>query len=163
MISNVIILDFTRDKLVQIISAATGFFNHGEWTLNKGRTYVLSGNSDITRILQFERLVIPGIKNAQQALDNGKVAPKDMNMSELLNYIDILRRSNSVSNDLLVRLYQKFSQPLACLIVALAGAPLGLLGQTLPQQPWLNLQCSRSFSLLRFAIQFRRSGGSRTY
>ncbi|HEY9713645.1 MAG TPA: LptF/LptG family permease, partial [Chroococcales cyanobacterium] len=79
-IFNVIILDFTRDKLVQIISAASGIFNHGEWILQKGRTYVLSGSSDITRILQFEKLVIPGIKNAQMALDSGKVSPKDMNM-----------------------------------------------------------------------------------
>ena len=29
----------------------------------------------------------------------------------------------------MVRFYQKFSQPLACLIVALAGAPLGLLAR----------------------------------
>ncbi|OPZ81034.1 MAG: putative permease YjgP/YjgQ family protein [bacterium ADurb.Bin425] len=28
-----------------------------------------------------------------------------------------------------MRYYQKFSQPLACLIVALAGAPLGLLAR----------------------------------
>jgi lipopolysaccharide export system permease protein len=128
-IFNVIILDFTRDKLVQIISAASGIFNHGEWILEKGRTYVLSGSSDITRILQFQKLVIPGIKNAQQALESGKVSPKDMNMLELTHYLSILKRSNSVSNDLLVRLYQKFSQPLACLIVALAGAPLGLLAR----------------------------------
>jgi lipopolysaccharide export system permease protein len=128
-IFNVIILDFTRDKLVQIISAAQGIFNHGEWQLEKGRTYVLSGSSDITRILQFEKLVLPGVKNAQAALETGKVAPKDMNMLELWGYIKILEKSNSVTNDLLVRFYQKFSQPLACLIVALAGAPLGLLGR----------------------------------
>lgn len=129
MIFNVIILDFTRDKLVQIISAASGMWNHGEWVLNHGRTYVLAGNSDITRILQFEKLVIPGIKNAQKALDGGKISPKEMNMIELGAYIDLLKQSNAVSNDLLVRFYQKFSQPLACLIVALAGAPLGLLAR----------------------------------
>lgn len=128
-IFNVIILDFTRDKLVQIISAASGIWNHGEWVLNKGRTYVLAGNSDITRILQFERLVIPGIKNAQKVLETGRISPKEMNMIELWNYIQLLKESNAVSNDLLVRFYQKFSQPLACLIVALAGAPLGLLAR----------------------------------
>ncbi len=128
-ISNVIILDFTRNKLVQIISAARGAWNHGEWILEKGRTYVLAGDSDITRILQFDKLVIPGIKNAQQALDTQKVAPKDMSMIQLAAYMDVLKRSNSLGNDLLVRYYQKFSQPLACLIVALAGAPLGLLAR----------------------------------
>jgi len=128
-IYNVIILDFSRNNLVQIISAASGLWNHGEWVLNKGRTYVLSGSSDITRILQFEKLVIPGIKNVQKALDTGKVSPKEMNMFELGAYIDLLRQSNSLGNDLLVRYYQKFSQPLACLIVALAGAPLGLLAR----------------------------------
>jgi len=128
-IFNVIILDFTRDKLAQIIAAASGTFNHGEWILQKGRTYVIAGDSDITRILQFQQLVIPGVQNAQMALDSGKVSPKDMNMVELGNYINILARSNAVTNDLLVRYYQKFSQPLACLIVALAGAPLGLLAR----------------------------------
>jgi lipopolysaccharide export system permease protein len=128
-VQNIIILDFTRDKLVQIICAAYGTYMHGEWTLNKGRTYVLSGDSDITRILRFDQLVIPGVRNAQEALDSTKVAPKDMSMIELMHYIDILKRSNGVGNDLMVRLYQKFSQPLACLIVALAGAPLGLLAR----------------------------------
>jgi lipopolysaccharide export system permease protein len=128
-LQNVIILDFTRDKMVQIICAATGLFNHGEWELEKGRTYVLAADNDITRILQFSKLVIPGVKNAQSALEAGHVTPKDMNMTELYNYINILRSSNAVDKSLLVRFYQKFSQPLACLIVALAGAPLGLLGR----------------------------------
>jgi len=128
-LSNIIVLDFTRDKLVQIIAAATGLFNHGEWQLEKGRTYVLAGNSDITRIMQFQKLIIPGVNNAQQALDSGHVVPKDMNMQELWSYINVLKSSNALDNALLVRFYQKFSQPLACLIVALAGAPLGLLAR----------------------------------
>ncbi|MFN8655909.1 MAG: LptF/LptG family permease [Candidatus Obscuribacterales bacterium] len=126
---NILILDFTRDKLTQIISAASGAWTRGQWVLEKGRTYVLSGDSDITRILQFDNLVIPGIKNAQQALDSQKIAPKDMNIMELGNYIQLLQKGNAVTRDLEVRFYQKFSQPLACLIVALAGAPLGLLAR----------------------------------
>jgi len=126
---NVIILDFTRDKLVQIVCANSGVWNRGEWILDKGRTYILSGESDITRIMRFQNLVIPGMKNVQEAVENSKVSPKEMNMFELAHYVDILKKTNSVTNDLLVRLYQKVSQPLACLIVALAGAPLGLLGR----------------------------------
>lgn len=128
-IHNIIVLDFTRDKLVQIIAAAQGILKNGEWLLNDGRTYVLSGNSDITRILQFDNLLLPGVKNVQTALETGKVSPKEMNMWQLGQYIDMLKQSNSVSNDLLVRYYQKFASPLACLIVALAGAPLGLLAR----------------------------------
>jgi len=126
---NVIVLDFTRDKMVQIVCAASGIWNRGEWILDKGRTYVLSGDSDITRIMRFDTLVIPGMKNVQEALQSSNVSPKEMNMMELSHYVDILKRTNSVTNDLMVRLYQKISQPLACLIVALAGAPLGLLGR----------------------------------
>lgn len=128
-ITNVIILDFTRDKLVQIISAAHGLWNHGEWILNKGRTYVLAGDSDITRIMKFEKLVIPGVDNAAEALKLQKVAPKDMSITELSAYMATEKKSNVISKDLLVHYYQKFSQPLACLIVALAGAPLGLLAR----------------------------------
>jgi lipopolysaccharide export system permease protein len=128
-INNIIILDFTRAKLSQIIAAASGYYDHGQWELHKGRTYVLSGDSDITRIMQFNKLVLPGMSNIANAMECQKVAPKDMNMVELKNYIDVLQKSNSVGNELLVRYYQKFSQPLACLIVALAGAPLGLLAR----------------------------------
>lgn len=128
-IQNVIILDFSRNSLTQIIAAARGSFKHGEWLLNQGRTYVLAGDSDITRIMKFDDLSIPGVKNAQQALDTQKVAPKDMSMAELADYMNILKQSNALSSDLLVRFHQKFSQPLACLIVALAGAPLGLLAR----------------------------------
>lgn len=128
-IHNIIIMDFTRDKLAQIICAATGSWKHGEWMLEKGRTYVLAGDSDITRIMQFDKLSIPGIKNAQSALDMQKVAPKDMSMIELAQYMEVLKQSNALGSDLLVRFHQKLSQPLACLIVALAGAPLGLLAR----------------------------------
>jgi lipopolysaccharide export system permease protein len=129
IIQNVIILDFTRDKLVQIICASSGVWDRGQWLLKEGRTYALAGDSDITRILQFKSLIIPGIKNAQEALESNNVTPKEMNMVELTHYVDILKRSNAVTNDLLVHLYQKITQPLACLIVALAGAPLGLLAR----------------------------------
>ncbi len=128
-INNVIILDFTRDKLVQIISAAHGLWDHGQWILQKGRTYVLAGDSDVTRIMKFDSLVIPGVNSAQNALTAQKVAPKDMSINELGNYLEVMKKSNVVHNDLLLRYYQKFSQPLACLIVALAGAPLGLLAR----------------------------------
>ena len=128
-IYNAIILDFTRDKMVQIISAATGKWNHGEWILEKGRTYALAGDSDVTRILKFDKLVIPGIQNAQKALDVQKVPPKDMSIGELSAYMEVMKKGNVLGNDLLLRYYQKFSQPLACLIVALAGAPLGLLAR----------------------------------
>lgn len=128
-LANVIILDFTRDKLVQIISAAEGLWTNGEWLLKKGRTYVLAGDSDITRIVRFDELKIPGLHNVQKALEKGGVSPKEMNMFELSNYLEVLKNSNAVSNDLLVRYYQKVSQPLACLIVSLAGAPLGLLAR----------------------------------
>jgi lipopolysaccharide export system permease protein len=128
-IQNVIILDFSRNNLTQIVAAARGAFHHGEWMLEKGRTYVLAGDSDITRIMQFQKLSMPGIKNAQQALDTQKVAPKDMSMIELAQYMEILKQSNALGPDLLVRFHQKLAQPLACLIVALAGAPLGLLAR----------------------------------
>src|SRR5580658_5347689 len=77
ILQNVIILDFTRDKMVQIICAASGLWTRGEWVLSKGRTYVLAGDSDITRIMRFDNLTLPGIKNAQKALDNGTVSPKE--------------------------------------------------------------------------------------
>lgn len=150
-INNVIILDFSRNNLVQIISAASGLWNHGEWLLNKGRTYVLSSNSDITRILQFDKLKIPGVKNVQQALDTGRLTPKEMNMIELGRHIDLLKRSNSCGNDLLVRYYQKFSQPLACLIVALAGAPLGLLARR--SRSYIGLVYSAAIVFLYYVLQ----------
>lgn len=128
-IHNIIILDFTHDKLVQIISAASGAWANGEWILEHGRTYVLAGDSDVTRIMQFKDLTIPGIENAQTALETQKVAPKDMSMTELAAYMKVLDKAHTLGNDLKVRFHQKFAQPLACLIVALAGAPLGLLAR----------------------------------
>ena len=128
-ILNVIVLDFTRKNSIEIISAHDGIWHHGEWILRRGRTYVISGTSDVTKILKFDSLTLPGVQNAQKLLDEGKVEPKEMNMLELYHYINLLKASNSVSNDLLVHLYQKITQPLACLVVALAGAPLGLLGR----------------------------------
>ncbi len=150
-INNVIILDFTRDKLVQIISAAHGLWNHGEWILQKGRTYVLAGDSDITRIMKFESLVIPGVRNAAEALKLNKVAVKDMNIGELSAYIDNMKKTGVVPRDLMVRFHQKFSQPLACLIVALAGAPLGLLARR--SRSNLGLVYSAAIVFLYYVLQ----------
>lgn len=148
---NVIILDFTRNKLSQIISAATGVSAQGQWVLEKGRTYMLAGDSDITRIMKFEKLVIPGVKNAQSLLEIQKVPPKDMNISELVAYMNIMKKGNGLSNDLIVRFHQKFSQPLACLIVALAGAPLGLLARRSRNN--LGLVYSAVIVFLYYALQ----------
>lgn len=52
-----------------------------------------------------------------------------MNMFQLGQHLENLKAGNSLPNDLLVRYYQKVAQPLACLIVALAGAPLGLMAR----------------------------------
>ncbi|MEZ4542382.1 MAG: LptF/LptG family permease [Cyanobacteriota/Melainabacteria group bacterium] len=72
-------------------------------------------------MLQFEKLRIPGIQNAQKLMEAGHIQPTEMNMWELGSYIDSLKQANALSNDKYqLRYYQKFSQPLACLIVALA-------------------------------------------
>ncbi len=129
IIHNIIILDFTQQKLCQIICTATGNLVQGQWSLEKGRTYVLAGDSDITRIMQFDKLTIPGVLNAQSAMEAQKVMPKDMSMSELKAYMDVLDKGNTPDKGLQTRFHQKLAQPLACLIVALAGAPLGLLAR----------------------------------
>ena len=128
-LADIIILDFTRPKMTQIIMANYGKFLNGEWLLNKGRTYVLDPTSDLARIVKFETLKIPGLNKVQKTLDTGIIAPKEMNMFQLGQHLENLKAGNSLPNDLLVRYYQKVAQPLACLIVALAGAPLGLMAR----------------------------------
>jgi lipopolysaccharide export system permease protein len=150
-LANVIILDFTRDKIVQIISATSGTFASGQWTLDHGRTYAIDGNSDIAHVMQFHTLVIPGMNNIQKALESGKVVPKEMNMFELGDYLETLKKNNAVTNDLLVHYYQKFSQPLACLIVALAGAPLGLMARR--SRSNIGLIYSAVFVFLYYVLQ----------
>ena len=63
-----------------------------------------------------------GWKDKQTAGKN----PADMSLGELLQAVQALRSKNADANIQMVKIHEKFSFPLACLVLGLIGIPLGI-------------------------------------
>ena len=125
--SNVVVFDLTRRNAVQIINAASGFWQHGQWVLNQGRVYEISSVNTAATIRFFDRLAIPGMTKFSKLPDKQERRPELLNVWQLSEYITCLKNHSPVPFDLLLLFQRKFSQPLGCLAVVFAGAPLGLI------------------------------------
>ena len=94
-----------------------------KWTFRDGYTQSLGpGQSYIVSFKEFGAK----IDKAPRELALYQKKPEEMNFTELKKYINFLRSEGRDVRWYRVRLYQKLSLPLASLVFALIGAPLGL-------------------------------------
>lgn len=131
LLKNIVILDFTRVGLTQIYTAkqARWLPKKGGWQLYKGINHYISNNEGLSRVSSFEEFFIPsGSTPAKLIREISK--PKEMNFFKLIKYLE-LQKDKTINTveyyEAQVALYNKFAQPFACLLIALIGAPLGIL------------------------------------
>lgn len=129
-LSKVVILDFTKDGLTQIYTAkhARWLPLKGGWELKNGVSHFISSDDKISRVSEFAYLFIPS--DATPAKLIKEIAdPRLMNFVRLWKYLDLHDNTIETSDFLeaKVAFHKKFSGPVACLLIALVGAPLGIL------------------------------------
>jgi len=95
------------------------------WTLTKGAVRYLLGPGQETTF-GFDALRITALRETPTDLLAEPKAPDEMRYAELGRYIDALARSGSDTKKLRVERALKLSVPLACIIIALFGAPLAI-------------------------------------
>src|SRR5947207_2088269 len=95
------------------------------WTLSKGTVHYLLGPGSETAFT-FDRLSTRDLREAPVDLLAEPKAPDEMRYAELGRYIDALARSGSDTKKLRVERALKLSVPVACIIIALFGAPLAI-------------------------------------
>ena len=131
LLKNIVILDFTRGGLTQIHSAkfAKWFPNKGGWQLYKGITHVIAVKDELSRVSSFKEFFIPSSATPAKLIRELS-KPKEMNFLKLKTFLDLQKDSTINTSDYyeaLVAFHNKFAGPIACLLIALIGAPLGIL------------------------------------
>ena len=131
LLRNIIILDFTRIGLTQIYTAKLARWKpkKGGWELYKGINHYISNDDSLSRVSSFDVFFIPsGSTPAKLIREISK--PKEMNLFKLWTFLELQKDATINTDDYYearVTFHTKFAQPLACLLIALIGAPLGIL------------------------------------
>lgn len=96
------------------------------WTLHRGASHLTGDSAGGTSSIAFTTLASPAINQPPDALVNAYNKAEEMRTAELKRYLDRLERTGVRPGMLGVDLRLKYAIPVACLVVALFGAPLAV-------------------------------------
>jgi lipopolysaccharide export system permease protein len=111
--------------LIVQADSATWTDSTRDWTLWNGQSRVLGDDGHLSAF-QFGRMKLAALSQTPEALLVENKDPQAMRYAELGRYIDAMHRAGNSTGDLEVRRAQRISIPMACLIIALFGAPLAM-------------------------------------
>ena len=117
--------DFGDDgKVSHVENADYAEWSGEEWTMYNGVIYdITDGRSEHT--VRFDKQTLPISANPRQIIRQQK-DPEELTMRELSREIEVLKTQYVSTSKLEAELYQRISIPMASLIFALIGVPLGL-------------------------------------
>ena len=127
-LSTLTLQEFTNDVLSRVQNAESAIWKDGKWIMSKGVIYDLSVGGGVERMMRFENQELP-ISQTPKDMEKVKKAEDQMTISELRNQIKAYKASYVNTNSLVLEMHKRFAIPMACLVFALVGAPLGLQKQ----------------------------------
>ena len=137
----VAVLDFTKPGLSQMLIAERAIWNEGQssWDFLDGQILSLAANGSSTKA-DFDRYVYP-LGSGPLRLAKIEKDAVNMTVAEALQAQRLYEEAGSIKDarKIRVRIQEKFTVPMACLV-------FGLFGATLGAQP--NYRTSRSFSFV---------------
>ena len=124
-LQNVTLQEFNdAGKVSHVENAEYAEYEGKEWIMHNGMLYDISdGESEHT--LRFNTQVLPISASPRQIVREQK-NPEELTMKELKAQIRIMKTQYVDTNKLETELYQRITVPMASLIFALIGVPLGL-------------------------------------
>ena len=117
--------DFNQDgKVSHVENAEYAEYSMDKWIMHNGMLYDISeGQSEHS--MRFDTQVLP-IKASPKQIVREQKDPEELTMKELRAQINIMKTQYVDTNKLEAELYQRITVPMASLIFALIGVPLGL-------------------------------------
>lgn len=97
----------------------------GRWQFRHGTTYLVSDSAAL-QTLRFRTMRLTAMTETPRDLMTATKGADEMSTAELRGYLDRLAASGARGGSLRVELPLKYAVPVACLIVALFGAPLSI-------------------------------------
>ena len=138
---DVTVLDFTRSGLTQMLRADRAIWNEAQasWDFLDGQILTLAANGSSTKA-DFDRYVYP-LGSGPVRLARIEKDAINMTVAEALQAQRLYEEAGSIkeARKIRVRIQEKFTVPMACLV-------FGLFGATLGAQP--SYRSSRSFSFV---------------
>lgn len=116
--------EFADGKMQRVENAQYAEWKGNEWVLHNGIIYDLS-KTNAERSMNFDEQILPLRQNPKEILKQQK-SPDEMSIKELRDQIQIMRGQYIDTRKLETELYQRFTIPMASLIFALIGCPLGV-------------------------------------
>lgn len=95
------------------------------WSLHNGVIYDVTDDGEREHIMHFNVQVLP-INTSPTQIVREQKKPEELTMKELREQIDIMHTQSVDTSKLEAELYQRVTVPMASLIFALVGVPLGL-------------------------------------
>lgn len=126
-LSGVTMQEFNAEgKVSHVENADYAEWNGREWTMYNGIIYdITEGEGRKEHTLRFDKQVLPVAATPKQIVREQK-DPSELTMKELRAEINIMKTQYVNTNKLEAELYQRVSVPMASLVFALVGIPLGL-------------------------------------
>ena len=116
--------EFEQGKMVRVENAEYAKWSVDEWVMYNGVLYDLS-QPNTERMMKFDSQVLPINQTPKQIIKSQK-KPDEMTIKELREQINIMKSQYVDTKKLEIELYQRFTVPMASLMFALIGAPLGI-------------------------------------
>lgn len=119
--------EFGEDgKVKHVENADFADWDGKTWVMHNGVIYDISEDAEKgEHMVRFKKQVLPIASNPQQIIREQKDL-EEMTMKELRAQIDIMKTQYVDTSKLEAELYQRVTVPMASLIFALVGVPLGL-------------------------------------
>lgn len=126
-LQNITLQDFDTDgNLRHVEDAEYAEWTGTEWVMHDGMIYDIAGQEGMREhTVRFDRQVLPITANPKQIVREQK-EPEELTMKELRAQINIMKSQYVDTKKLETELYQRITVPMASLIFALIGVPLGM-------------------------------------
>jgi lipopolysaccharide export system permease protein len=128
-INNFMLFDFTNPKIVNMVWASSAQWKDGAWDLKNGRIFELLQPKDPGVKGVFGHMTFgDGFAQMWKQIEKGPLESLDKTTAQLETEIKAFTQKHKpVPGSLMVQLYHRYSQPLNCLLLVLAGAPVAFL------------------------------------
>lgn len=121
----VTIEEFENSRLVRIENAEKAVWKDNRWTMYHGTIYDMGAEGNLERSLRFEEQTMP-VTKAPKTIAREQKKAEEMTIRELKQQIQVLQREYVKSSVYEVELHHRVAIPMASLVFALIGTPLGL-------------------------------------
>jgi lipopolysaccharide export system permease protein len=125
---DVIVEEFKDNSLIHLQNAEKATWREGAWLMENGVVYDLSAGGGLSRSARFREQLLP-VKLTPRQVNGEQKEPAEMSIGELRERVRVLDRQYAPTERYRMEMYQRFTIPLASVIFALIGTPLGLQPQ----------------------------------